>query len=1208
MAQGLNKKRIREIGVLTLVIFIFVSLVYKYIVSGIESKFQISRKIHSVREDIREESRENNVKCSVGEIKIVLVDGEICRKKIYDENKKDKWLKIYDSYPKFSQGKSTIYDFMNKGSMKSANEYTKNIVKIDRFEPITIEKFTWEEDPYKDRYWRFKYYSLRGMRHLIYAYKKTGNTKYIKKMSEIVESFLDTGMKKNNVWDDYHAVSFRTMVLTDVWWELRQNNKLSVELNEKLLKAIEIHGEFLLKEEHYEGEYNHGISEAAALLLVGINFPDFDNSEIYKKIARERLETGIQNIVDDDGVLIENSPYYHFYALEKYWDIKKYLVKFDDGVSQNYQNRLEKMISYATHILQPNLRVPLMGASIDRLINNKNAFAEIAQENPEFLYVLSEGRDGKEPSKLNMYYKKAGKVIMRSAWQKKEKFDNKFKNQTQVIFDVGAYRTDHSDLDALTFNLYGNGKPLITDTGLYTYSETNNLKDYFHGTRGHNTVVVDGLDQQKGSTSHNSFFETQDFVTHFSEHELYSQVHHQRSITLLKKDAVVIIDRLYSRGEHDYEQLFHLFAGANVDIKNNKTIIKNNEGNEEFSIYQMNIDDLETKKTSLKDDKLGDLCSLEYGKLVSCKTIHYKKHAKSATFVTVLVLKDGKKNIIPILKNKNLLVVDYDGVKYNFNINEVDDKFIEESVLREVSISKAEFALNKIDNKWKLEGEGSDKYKVLNENGKVVLTLKDEEENKKEDFIDKSYFKLNIGGVDQYYSKNQKIYTDLPFEEKEFRVYEQEDFVPILGYHHIISDDKKIQFPELEIHVSDFDKQISYLTKDLGCRWFTFVDIMKNYVRKEKKIPKNACVLNFDDGKKDHYELGFQTFKKYGAVATFYSIIGDTFAKKPNSLSFSDINDLINNGNEIGSHTVNSSGLINDKLNKKELVYQLSEAKKMIKSLGYNPETFAYPRGEQNKEIVDLTSEFYLAGRDTEKDNMWREKRPSAVSYDSDYLYHMNYHKPELETLEQLKKSIWYNTWWQFEEGFKFDFNFENKSKVLSSYKPTDNSYAVVALSSIGDKISNKFIVNHDSEYYIEFIVSFKENEESSLDNLIKVYVNDKNQEIRKVDDECYEARKRTFCVHNVKTNLKKGVNVISMESLSKSVLLDKFRVYRLLKSKSSYSADIEEFKKERPRQSPTPIEIKITSQKNRFNIKFALGSFIGIIILIIGVKYFRKK
>ena len=89
---------------------------------------------------------------------------------------------------------------------------------------------------------------------------------------------------------------------------------------------------------------------------------------------------------------------------------------------------------------------------------------------------------------------------MRSGWGS----GSDFVNQTQLIFNVGPFRTNHSQLDALAFSLYGQGVALMPGLGLYTYA-SGTAKDYFWGTSSHNTVVVDGGNQGEGSPIEGTF-------------------------------------------------------------------------------------------------------------------------------------------------------------------------------------------------------------------------------------------------------------------------------------------------------------------------------------------------------------------------------------------------------------------------------------------------------------------------------------------------------------------------------------------------------------------------------------------------------------------------------------------------------------------------------------------------------------------------------
>ncbi len=67
-----------------------------------------------------------------------------------------------------------------------------------------------------------------------------------------------------------------------------------------------------------------------------------------------------------------------------------------------------------------------------------------------------------------------------------------------LAFDCGppapAYLPAHAHADALSFQLWLDGKPVVVDPGMPTY-ETGLQRDWFRGTRAHSTVSVDGRDQ-----------------------------------------------------------------------------------------------------------------------------------------------------------------------------------------------------------------------------------------------------------------------------------------------------------------------------------------------------------------------------------------------------------------------------------------------------------------------------------------------------------------------------------------------------------------------------------------------------------------------------------------------------------------------------------------------------------------------------------------
>ena len=158
---------------------------------------------------------------------------------------------------------------------------------------------------------------------------------------------------------------------------------------------------------------------------------------------------------------------------------------------------------------------------------------------------------------------------------------------------------------------------------------------------------------------------------------------------------------------------------------------------------------------------------------------------------------------------------------------------------------KLDLKLVRAGNSWSLIG--ADDYKIATDKEKLTIARK--ENNTGVDFA------VDVIGVDTYFPIKNTTWLDIPARKNSetFRVYEQEDFLPILGYHYVVPDDQEI--PEskkfLEIHASKFEEQIDYMTNTLGCRWFTFGDLMENYVLKKEEQP----VFHDEIEWKKQYEL-----------------------------------------------------------------------------------------------------------------------------------------------------------------------------------------------------------------------------------------------------------------------------------------------------------------------------------------------------------------
>jgi peptidoglycan/xylan/chitin deacetylase (PgdA/CDA1 family) len=567
-------------------------------------------------------------------------------------------------------GKEVMYSYIEEGDISVADQIFENKYEVSRFQPVEINELKWNEDPFSDLYWRFNFYNLEPARSLLFAWEKNGNQKYKDKLIEMTESFIANGMNGPYSWD-FHGTSFRTMTLINIREKLRQKNELPADLDKKIVDALKTHGDFLANTDHFEKDYNHGLDQAAALYLLAVNYPELPGADDWLRISSERMVGVLSGIIDDDGILVENSPYYHLYVLEKILDIDKYLKKNNLAIRGFSDEKVDKMVSYAVYMLQPDLNVPTIGASIRRQIGLSGIYKEIAASHPNLLYVLTQGAYGEKPSSLNVQYPVSGETIMRSGWGRGKDYEN----QTQLIFDAGNYRTNHSDLDALSFSLFSKGIALMPDAGLYSY-ESGPYRSYFHGTKSHNTVVVDGKNQSVGDTGTSAkvtsgfFQEGSGYAYQSGESNLYDGVSHERAVAMIEDSTILIIDNLRSSSDHTYEQMFHIFPGAKISSDGLTFSAQGDKPDQSLTIKQFITGGVELHATIGDKNTPNSLCSSEYNKAVPCYALSYAQKGKHVSYVTAVSI-GKKKTEIKAEKDGETLNVKTDKGEYSIKIKEV---------------------------------------------------------------------------------------------------------------------------------------------------------------------------------------------------------------------------------------------------------------------------------------------------------------------------------------------------------------------------------------------------------------------------------------------------------------------------------------------------------------------------------------------------------
>jgi len=546
------------------------------------------------------------------------------------------YMDIYVSYPLVGRGREAIFSSTDRGSISAAAALLHNQVDLPRYRPVHLSPVpTWSENPYSASYWRLEFYSLRPTLNLLYAYRTTGNVVYAKRLLRLDSSFIAAEGRSPWAWADPHAVALRSMALVDTWWKLRQGHQLPESTSTAILRELEKTGRFLADPNHYNaGDDDLAATEAAALYELAVAFPTLPNAPHWLSLAKDRLRWQLALAVDPDGQLIDNAPYYDFYVLDEYWQIYGYSTAQGYPVSADFGAKLRSMLNFASYILQPNTQIPLLGASVEEKINDYGVYAAMAGTDPEFRFVLTHGAQGSRPPRNSISFPASALTIMRSGWGSSAEFSR----STYLTYNVGRYRTGHSDLDALGLTLYGGGGDLLPDPGLYTETP-GPYQDYFHGTMSHNTVVVDGKSQSQGNGTEQPLVTKGGLTYQSAESSLYPGVTHRRLVMMIDANHVLVVDRLSSTAAHTYQQMFHLFPGARLSKSGLTVSGIGGRPRRQVTIQQLLPGGITERDTINRRGRQPDgLCSIKYGELLPCYAVSYSARGKDATFVTLLTI------------------------------------------------------------------------------------------------------------------------------------------------------------------------------------------------------------------------------------------------------------------------------------------------------------------------------------------------------------------------------------------------------------------------------------------------------------------------------------------------------------------------------------------------------------------------------------------
>ncbi|MBL7968507.1 MAG: alginate lyase family protein [Prolixibacteraceae bacterium] len=465
---------------------------------------------------------------------------------------------------------------VSSGDLQMADNALKHIfVGQSAYPPYFCgDDINWGTRPVPDNEWVWQLNRMSFWGAMARVYRQTGDEKYAK---EWAYQLVDWTRKNPNEADHKHAWrSIEAGIRGHSWTSHYQyfigSPHFTPEVLVAFLNSCYDHAEYLMTV--YRSKSNWGLMEAEGMAFIAMTFPEFKDSEKWLTEAIRRLNNEIDLQVYPDGHQRELAMGYHLGCIE--WFIRTYdMARMNgrtDAFPASYEQKVQKMCEVPMKLCHPDGTNQQFGdAWAGKPGQHKDKFAEWAERfnRQDFLYLATDGKQGKKPDSTAFALPYSGLYSMRSGWDK---------NAICLILKCGPDGGGHSQPDNGTFELSAGGRNLMPDAGSFIYSGDPEGRAWFRETKIHQTLTLNGENSKyapklllwkPGKTT--------DILV--VENQSYENLKHRRSVFFIDKKYFIVVDEAIGTATGDVDVHFQFAPGDAIFNRENFSVNSNfNEG------------------------------------------------------------------------------------------------------------------------------------------------------------------------------------------------------------------------------------------------------------------------------------------------------------------------------------------------------------------------------------------------------------------------------------------------------------------------------------------------------------------------------------------------------------------------------------------------------------------------------------------------------
>lgn len=473
------------------------------------------------------------------------------------------------------------------------------------------EEIDWEAVPFGDPEFTYQLNRHRYFLCLGQAYWLTGAEKYAVSFRNLFCAWIKanpiTEGKQKTVWRTIEAGIRAENWLKSIPYFYHSKSITGEDWN-LFEQALSLHGRFLYENDSvFARKSNWGVIESHGLYMIGALLPHLDSEGIWKKTAVERLCHMLETQVMEDGVHWEQSPMYQNEVLKCCLEVLRIARLTGDKLPERIPGVVRKMAHVNRFMKKPNHCQPVTGDSDetdvrDILTISAYEFSDAilkseAYEHLDFEGIWDYGRKAAmDYEQMAVRYEESDTGILFYELKDSGNYYLKShdrKNSNYMHFAAGSLGGGHGHMDKLHIDLAIAGKDVLVDSGRFTYVDGEERRTLKSGY-AHNVPMVDGKEYTvctdswgvSGATSTSGCYVKQGGNITFLESGhlgyLSEGVYVRRKVLALGTDIFILMDELFGKEEHNFEQLFHFSPEGKISLNEGRATYEEEQVKAEF--------------------------------------------------------------------------------------------------------------------------------------------------------------------------------------------------------------------------------------------------------------------------------------------------------------------------------------------------------------------------------------------------------------------------------------------------------------------------------------------------------------------------------------------------------------------------------------------------------------------------------------------------